>query len=188
MEAFFFVGFQDQVFPYLEVKYQAAFMAVFMDGSYPRLMRVKRKAVFDMLSIDDDFTLLGFAQAGNGLDQFRLPVAIHARDCKYLAPSDMEGKVFDFLNPAVILDGQIIDFHNDFTGGRLVFFRGQHNFAADHHGSQILLGDILDPDSIDNLAPPDDGAVFRGSHDFFQFMGDDNDGLAALDQPVHGHD
>ena len=151
-------------------------------------MRVDWQAIFDMLSVDDDFALLGFAQAGNGLDQLRLPVAVHARDRQYLAPADMERKVFDFFNPAVIFDGQIIDFHNDLTGGRLVFFRGQHDFASDHHGCQIFLSDITDLNCIDNLAPPDDGAVFRGGHDFFQFMGDDNDGLAALDQPVHGHD
>jgi hypothetical protein len=88
----------------LEIQDQAPLVAVFVNSPDPCPVCIKGKPVFNMAAVDQNLSVLGLPKAREGFDQFRLAVAVHARNGQDLSLPDRQGKVPDLFKPPVVLE------------------------------------------------------------------------------------
>ena len=171
-----------------EGQHQAALLAVFVDGRDLVVDDVARRGVLDLLAVHEDLSGGGFGQAGDGLDELLLAVAIDACDADDFAGADREVEAFDGLDAALVVHVQVANLKDGLAGRGGLLLDLEVHVVSDHHVGEVLLRDVRDGDFVDVLAAADDRAGVGGRLDLLELVGDDDDGLTRAGEVVHDLD
>src|SRR6185437_16583484 len=95
------------------------------------------------LAGDLDRAALEAAQAGEGVDQLGLAVAVDARDPDDLPRPHVERDAPHLLQAAVVENVQVLDCEQRLPGCRGWLLDAEQDLAADHHAGEALLGRTL---------------------------------------------
>ena len=130
----------------------------------------------------------GFPQAGNGVYQLCLPVAVNSGNTDNLTAP--------YLKAHVIYHQLGMAFHMGFHGNMLCLqhgparrcrslFNRQTHLAAHHHLRHLFLGNGSHVHGAYVFSPPQYRTPVRHCLDFIQLMGDEKNGLAFRHQASH---
>ena len=96
-----------------------------------------------------------------------------------------EGHAAYCFQPTLVLDNQVLRLEDFFLGLRGTFVHGEDDFAADHHGCQLMFAGLRRRGRADHLAGAHDGDAIGDRQDFLELVGDEDDRNTLLGQLVH---
>ena len=167
---------------------QPALLAVFMDGRNLVVDHVARSGVLDLDAAHAHLATLGLGEAGDGLNQLFLAVAVDARNAHDLAGMHREAEALDGLDAALILNMQVGDLEDGLAGLGGLLVHGKVDVVAHHHVGKLLFGHVVHVHLVHVLAATDDGAGLGGRLDLLELVGDDDDRLAGAGEVAHDLD
>lgn len=122
------------------------------------------------------------AHTHDRLDEFRLAVALDARDAEHLALVDVEAHVVDHRPPVAGAHGQVAYGQGDDVGDGRLAGLGAGQLAADHELGELAGGHVLGVHGRHGGAAPDDGDLVGHPEDLVQLVGDEQDRQPLADQ------
>ena len=180
------VALQHQILLQGIVQDQAVLVAILRDMGHARLRTFADGRSGHILPAQDNLALGGFLQAGDGMHQLTLAVAVNAGDAHNFTRTHSKGHILDCLTVVQFgLNRQVLHRQHRIrrSGGLLVHH--QLHIAAHHHAGKLRLVGIGSVDGTDVLALAQHRAAVRHGHDLRQLMGDEEDGLALSGQTLH---
>ena len=148
----------------------------------PAAMVLAWSVVSDVVLTEQDGPVLGSAKAGDRLDQLALPVAGNTGDSNDLALSHFERDTANGLELAIVVHTQISDLEHRRPSGRRLLVDAQHDLSADHHLGKAGLVGLGGPRLAHQPARSHRNDPVREGHDLVEFVGDDHDGQALVDE------
>ena len=122
----------------------------------------------------------GLAHAGDGLQQFALPVAGDAGDADDLARTNREGDIATRSTPRASTTERFVDLEQRRAGRLLGLLDAQEHAPPHHQLGQFRRRGVGRLEGRHHLAAAHDRDAIRDRHDLAQLVGDENDGLALL--------
>ena len=162
-------------------------MSVRGDGRHAAVDAVFGILVLNLFAVQDDLALAAL-KVVDRFHQLLLAVSVDTCDTDDFSGADLQIEVLDCVDSLLIFHIQVLNIENYLAGLSRRLVDDQLDRVANHHGCQIVLRDALDRDRVDVVSAADDGAHIRGSLDFFELVGDDDDRLAVLDQISHNRE
>ncbi len=142
-----------------------------------------RPGQVEFLAVQPDMAGAAGDAAEDG-QKFRLPVARHAGDAENLTRADVEGHALQPLDLVGVHDAQVLDLQHHLAGfGRRLGDVEKH-LPPDHHLGQFLGAGLGGLDRRHHLAPTHHADRIGDLHDFTELVGNQDDGLALLLQPI----
>ena len=118
-------------------------------------------------------------QAGHGLDELALPVAVDARERDDLAGAHLQRDAVDGGQVAVVEHVQVGDLERHVAGLALLLLDAQDDVAPDHHAREHRLVGAGGVDRPDALAAAQHRDAVGDLQHLGQLVGDEDDGRAA---------
>src|SRR5262249_13085625 len=140
-----------------ELEYEAAPLAILGDVADAGVEQLARAAVGVDLAADGDLPGGCAEEAGERVDQLRLPVAVDAGDADDLAGANLERDAPHLLEAALVEDVEVFDLEQWLGRLRGGLVDAQEHLAADHHPGEALLGRAGARHGVDPSAAPQDG-------------------------------
>jgi hypothetical protein len=138
----------------------------------------------DSLLPDRDRPAGHATEAGERVDELRLPVAVDAGEPDDLARSNFERDPTHGLECAIVENGEVLDDEQSVARLRPLLLDLEQHLAADHEPGESALGRALPWDRLDRLPAPEDRDAVGDVEHFVQLVGDEDDGLAlGLERP-----
>ena len=127
---------------------------------------------------DRDAARVERPEAGDGLDELRLAVALHAGDGHDLACSNLEVEALDGHLQAVVADVQVVDPEHDLAGLCGSLRDDELDVAPDHQVRELLAGGGLRVGRPGDPAASEDHDLVRDLDHLVELVGDEDDGRA----------
>ena len=161
-------------------------VAVLGDVAHAHETALADGCVGDVLALECDLAAHGRLQSGQGINKFRLAVAVDTGDADDLARADAERHVLD----GIVLvnlggDRQMLDRQNLAARLKRALFDMEIDVSADHHSGQFLRRGMRSFDRADALALAQNGDAVGDLHDLVQLVGDKEDALALGREVFH---
>jgi hypothetical protein len=165
---------QHHVLGEAEVHHQAAVLAVGRDVAHAGVERLAGARAGDVPAVGGDRAGGGRPQAGDGVDQLGLPVAVDAGDADDLPRADGQRQPAHGLEAAVVVDDEVGDLQPRLgrPAGRLL--DREHDVAADHQPREALLGRARGGLGGDVAPAPQHGHAVRDVEDLVELVGDED--------------
>ena len=157
-------------------EYKPVLVPVGGDVRHARVRTAADALVRDLPAAEPDVAARDAVKPRDTLDQLRLPVAVDARDADNLTRAHVKADVIHrrFLVQAGG-DGQAAHLEDRRAGVTFVLDDLELYRSADHHGGQLLLGDVRRVDRADALALAQDRHAVRHRHDLIELVRDEQD-------------
>ena len=180
------IRIQDQVIGNRVTLDHAELMTIFRNVRDARVDQLARRGISHLLPGQSHLATEGMSQAGQGLDQFSLAVALHAGDAQHFSGMDFKRDTGHGFMLALVLDAQTFHLQHGLFRLGVFFLHGQIAPRGPPSSTPGCVHPICCGVGLadDAAAAQHRNAVGDGQH-FLQLVGDEDDRDAALRQFAH---